>query len=101
MSTRGQETNDDQVDSSTKLSTSQDSKKSKKFRVDWDTALQKAKEKELRSNNVDTPSLGDETEREIPQNLIDESDADQMEVDYGEDEPDRVWRKLQQPKCPL
>ena len=30
MSTRGQETNDDQVDLSTKLSTSQDSKKSKK-----------------------------------------------------------------------
>ena len=31
MSTRGQETNDDQVDPSTKLSTSKDSQKSKKI----------------------------------------------------------------------
>ena len=81
MSTRGQETNDDQVDPSTKLSTSKDSQKSKKFRLDWDTAL-KAKEKEIRSNNVDTPSIGDMTEREISQSLSDKSDPYQVEVDY-------------------
>ena len=89
MSTRGQETNDDQVDPSTKLSTSKDSQKSKKFRLDWDTAL-KAKEKEIRSNNVDTPTMGDKTEREISQSLMDNCDPYQMEVDYAEDEPDAV-----------